>query len=114
MIEGFDRGVWTYNVDLNYIEERKNIVIPAHSQFIEFIKPIPITEDILVKCGFIKSESETAVYFNYGTSLLISFPKNDKYFLVSYNGAFYDHVESVHQLMNLYFALTGKELEVKL
>lgn len=78
------------------------------------INPIPITEDVLLKCGFVKSDSETAVYFNYGPSLLISFPKDDNNFLVSYNGAFYHHVKNVHQLQNIYFALTDKELNIQL
>lgn len=30
-----------------------------------------------------------------------------------YNGLFIGRIESLHQLQNLYFALTGEELEIK-
>ena len=95
----------------------------------EFINPIPLTEEWLLKFGFNKiHESET--YDKIKVSYI-----DDEYaywkpglYLLSKNGdwwCFYrytdedtgfeihSNVEYVHQLQNLYFALTGEELEIK-
>ena len=78
---------------------------------IDDIKPIPVTEEILLKCGFEKDNE----YFSL---------KNLHYNIE--NKRFYignDHVSSghndayilhLHQLQNLYFALTNQELEIEL
>ena len=78
-------------------------------------KPIPLTEEWLLKFGF---EKENSLYVidkdKYHTfSILvggISFPfikSNDK--AIRENFSFYG-IKYVHQLQNLYFALTGEEL----
>lgn len=73
-------------------------------------KPIKLTEDILLKCGFelynsidwIRQYKLNGVYFTYVI-------EQNKLSIVDYK-----HVKYLHQLQNLYFALTGKELEVNL
>lgn len=71
------------------------------------IEPVQITEDILSKCKFVKREwDDTVVYYNPLMGL-------DAYFRLNRVG--YDvEVKYLHQLQNLYFDLTGKELEVNL
>ena len=72
------------------------------------IKPITLTEEILLKCGFERTE-----YNDYRHPVLIGT-------LTLFDGVCELHlsdlysvwVESLHQLQNLYYALTGKELEV--
>jgi len=84
------------------------------------IKPIPLTKEWLVKLGFYK-EGET----------LLSLPKDVKDRMSGDIGKrwpsfFYNNrlnkwmdcqtrvaIEHVHQLQNLYFALTGEELNIK-
>lgn len=64
-------------------------------------EPIPLTEAILVKCGFneqAKSDwgiwnNGDAIYFNWGDENSLK-------------------IEYLHQLQNLHFLLMGKELEV--
>jgi hypothetical protein len=79
------------------------------------IQGIPLTEEILLKCGF----SEVEIYENvyHRDYFRISLDKEGKQGLVKYGIEDY-HVEvevkSVHQLQNLYFALIGKELPVAL
>ena len=70
------------------------------------LNPIPLTEEWLLKFGFEKK---------IGWDDLIYHVKNnvDLYeFLSGYE--YYDfHIKHVHQLQNLYFALTGEELKIK-
>lgn len=78
------------------------------------IYPIPLTEELLLKCGFKKINHISGYSF-------FSMERNNK------NGANIDiyksystvgsntsvpHIQFLHQLQNIYFALTGKELEV--
>lgn len=135
MTEGFDRGVWTYNVDLNYIEERKNIVTPAHSQFIEFIKPIPLTEDILLKCGFEKGINddydiiydfdESGVYYcdqitiTYNTFdcciyILQQFSDENDEVHCNNSAKIARDIKYLHDLQNLFYDLTKTELNIQL
>jgi hypothetical protein len=79
------------------------------------IKPIPLTEEWLLKFGFIKENFHYVIdkdkYHTFSILIgIISFPfikSNDK--VISENFSFYG-IKYVHQLQNLYFALTGKEL----
>ncbi|MGL4367412.1 MAG: hypothetical protein ACRCX5_14325 [Bacteroidales bacterium] len=86
----------------------------------EYIEPIELTSDILVKCGFKSNYAEdpqlygnkaTVRYYNkrfelYKKALRSTFEFYTYYITV--------RLEYLHQLQNLYFAINGKELEVKL
>lgn len=77
------------------------------------IQPIPITEEWLLKMGFQKSDSgrmylNDDFYFENG-QLWIGAPDGQFWRYVMAQGN-YDYI---HQLQNLYFALTGEELIVK-
>ena len=72
------------------------------------LSPIPITEEWLVKFGFKDVASDSK--FKNKDSLIILF-ENNKFI---YQNLFFiesdTELKYVHQLQNLYFALTGKEL----
>jgi hypothetical protein len=79
----------------------------------EYLKPIPLTEERILNCGFKNTTSSTVhgsknfslPYFNltmYGDEVRFYF-----------NG-FMIIIKYLHQLQNLYFALFGKELEINL
>jgi hypothetical protein len=78
------------------------------------VEPIPLTADWLLKFGFEKEKyPDCFVYDNFvvfvNTGTVIGMPIGKLYVstgLVSYTVP----LEYVHQLQNLYFALTGKEL----
>ena len=76
----------------------------------EKIQPIPLTEEILLKFGLKKIDDNL---WQYKNGYLIGF-YTKRWFIGKYN--FDDMVEMitsfyyVHQLQNLYFSLTGKEL----
>lgn len=82
----------------------------------EELAGIPLTEEWLIKFGFEKNEAEAPgiaiwdefnigrfIIANHGTGLL-------PFHFVPVNGKVID-IKYVHQLQNLYFAVTGEELE---
>lgn len=76
--------------------------------------PIPLTADWLLKFGFL----HLGIGFVSSDDLLFAYAGNDgKYEIFLYKEAEEDfylvHIEYVHQLQNLYFALTRKELTLK-
>ena len=76
--------------------------------FLRKIEPIPLTEEWLLKFGFEKNKNSD-LYFRLN---------NYEYFIENgiidngYSRMNEISVKYVHQLQNLYFALTGKELEI--
>ncbi len=81
------------------------------NEFIQdHVHPIPLTPEILEGCGF-KPEGLQCDFSNNEIDL----DKTDNGFKVSFNGSMEGvELKYLHQLQNLYFALTGKELEIKL
>ena len=83
-----------------------------------YFKPIPLTEEWLLKFGFenlgeIKEVSNRYVLFNVidGTSNFELYEYGNEYDACIDDNSIYIHeLKYVHQLQNLYFALTGKEL----
>ena len=84
----------------------------SFSQFNEYIEPIPLTEEWLVKLGFELFQDENDAFPSYHHKY--SFVLDEK-FQPSDVGFPIAHIEFkyVHQLQNLYFALTGEELTIK-
>jgi hypothetical protein len=75
------------------------------------IKPIPLTEEWLLNLGFYKN-IDTELFEKGGYQIDISVLKCH-FYLPDY-GDWYKEIEYVHELQNLYFALTEQELAVKL
>jgi hypothetical protein len=102
-----------FNVIIEHID--KNI-----GYYESKINPIPITEEWLIKFGFTRGALDSwAVYFHYKTKInnydediCVRFYR-DGYFMYC-NGnecnSSYKANRHVHQLQNLYFALTNEEL----
>lgn len=79
-------------------------------------EPIPLTPEVLVKCGFVKLKLDNGFYYekylNNKETLLFS-DNILSYGILGasqYEWSACDHIQSLHQLMNLYHALTGEEL----
>lgn len=112
----FCHSVWTKDLDWTY----------QHSY--EEIKPIPLTEDWLLKFGFTKYEwCDDCAFINFnGAHMMLRYYNNewhcDKTKVTSdsrgqrmSNGSPIlkkGLIKYVHQLQNLYFALTCKELSL--
>ena len=78
---------------------------------IDAFQPIPLTEEILLKCGFIIDSINNFEKYPF------TIQKSNHYvtdFLFYKNGDSGVVIKYLHQLQNLYFALTGKELEINL
>ena len=69
--------------------------------------PIPITKEILLKCGFSKFKGDNSDCF------LNDFETSCNMELLFWKGTEIKNIKHLHQLQNLYFALTGKEIEIK-
>jgi len=68
------------------------------------VEPIPLTEEWLLKFGFYKSNV---------TARIDLYPEDDGvYFYFNIDPAKRVKIEYVHQLQNLFFALTGEELTI--
>ncbi len=83
-------------------------------------EPIPLTPEILEKAGLIRGRVE-----NFDTNVFYSTGVHKVQFSITISGNFGIvkgialfvlpiNIEYLHQLMNLYFALTGIELEINL
>jgi len=86
------------------------------------IKPIPLTEEWLLKFGF--EQIGISGYFSKNIDEKTYIAQNPNGFWIAIERAEGDddgedeyskqiNVQYVHQLQNLYFALTGEELEIK-
>jgi len=81
-------------------------------------KPIELTEEILLKCGFEKKiwKAKNSVYYELNKLEILL---EDSYYIngVTYykSGLLFEyHPKHLHQLQNLYFCLYGEELTINL
>ena len=76
---------------------------------------ISLTEEILLKCRF-ENVFENSWYVEYRIDNIytIRYYKDDKYFKLCNTFSSLVKVKHIHKLQNLYFALTGKELQINL
>lgn len=75
--------------------------------YADMIEPIPLTEEILLKCGFVPC---SIIDNHFNISGMCIWKCNDMFFCDK-NGV---HIKHLHQLQNLYFALIGEELKIQL
>ena len=115
-------GNWIYNekrhfIKVSSVSNDSGIMCIAHIPENKCY-PIPLSRDIVQKCGF----GEVGMYENvyHKDNIRIHFDKNckdeetDSVLFIVYNdddSTFSKEVSSIHELQNLYFALYGKELE---
>lgn len=81
----------------------------------EMYKPIPLTEEWLLKFGFAKVVGISGSYFKgicYVDLKTIGFENNKPAFVFRISGNELRYIEYVYQLQNLFHALTGQELEL--
>ena len=80
------------------------------------VNPIPVTEEWLLKFGFLRGVD--AVYYIKSKHMYLKIFEKIGHVLGSvdkYSNCFKisDDIKYIHQLQNLYFALTNQELEIK-
>lgn len=93
-----------------------------HIYSYDYLYPIPLTPEWLERCGFEKKSNEMQV-----DGIEMTFHINDSTYFSSCGGLngslavlclcrgnyFANNLQYLHQLQNLYFALTGEELTIK-
>ena len=101
------QGVITY-LEMNNTEL---IYLRCGGSYVEQPDPEPITEEWLLKFGFEKEAGREGYYWEHQSFRL---GEAGSYF-IPYGIDDYKSVSvaTVHQLQNLYFALTGEELTIK-
>lgn len=81
------------------------------------LQPITLTEEWLLKFGFVNTKSGYEFIIHSKRARLSVILRPDGIGMVGISGPWglYDsiHYKHVHQLQNLYHALTGEELEIK-
>jgi len=97
---------WEYK---DKISEKRIDGYHPFTEYVEHLQPIPLTEEWLFKFGF---------EIGYNKTKMLDVYCKDFGFLIerSNGGNFYYkkvYVQHVHQLQNLYFALSGEELTFK-
>lgn len=103
-----DTGQWVI-VDLNHIKAIQEGVAVNGKHY----EPIPITAEILEKCGATKARGYTDAFYlrtNVGLNLLsirLGHP-------LKIGDSWWPEIKHLHRLQNLFFDLTEKELEIKL
>jgi len=111
----------SYSISLEHINQKPNTYYVSYSQLIWFIKPIPLTEEWLLKFGF--GPSPFCVHGDFQKGYILvrkvnngDFKNKDLQWTCELNTEtdWVDLVKMpyVHQLQNLFFALTGEELTI--
>jgi hypothetical protein len=93
-------GLGEFIIIKNNINERN-----TGGYFLITLEPVPLTEDLVIDLGLKPVELENGEWFYQDSKFRLN--KN-------YAGFYYSKnldIKYVHQLQNLYFALTGSELQ---
>ena len=106
-------GIGQFGIDPELGYDGLNTTIDYTAGF-NMIEPIPLTKDWLVKFGFDQNNVDIEKYDCkwYKFSFTLDYWNAQKFFVYGYIGG-NKTIKHVHQLQNLYFALTGEELEIK-
>ncbi len=75
------------------------------------IKPIPITEEWLLKLGFERGENPHFITYKRGEIELLD--NIGQFFRVYYSKTHLMDIKYIHELQNLFYCITGNELEMK-
>ncbi len=77
------------------------------------IKSIPLTEDMLIKLGWVKWKENifTIHWGRNGVEFITIFPDGEFYYELG--KGYSRHIKYAHKLQNLFFAITERELEIK-
>ena len=94
-----------------YVDLRKPTFKCIGRYEIGSVKPIPLTKEWLLKLGIQYSDFEGL--FQIGGYDIDAKDGSYCHFYFNEYGDWYKEIEYVHQLQNLYFALTGEELKLK-
>jgi hypothetical protein len=97
---------------LNYPKEQENIIIPAFSQFEEFVNPIELTGQFMIFFGFKETFMGTYSIWDFEDfGRLFDVTQDSNGFTFQIHGDFIE-IKYVHELQNIHFIITGEELAI--
>jgi len=120
-------GNWVF-FDKDSLPEQVTVktfcILDRYPERIDWVKPIPLSADILERAGFVKNDQN--VWMN-NKSDWQGYPEGDSNVIIEMGGKFYYGIVTnsaystcdieipfVHTLQNLYFALHKEELTINL
>ena len=122
-IGNYIADIWTPNGLFKVTELRKDKIFYGNCFKAKYddIRPIPLTEEILLKAGFEKCRKGCSLNvggesFDYyiKDKFVIWDHKHRGYSLESIRSQGFILYNFLHQLQNLFFALTGEEIKIEL
>ena len=118
--ESVDDGTSIIPLAVSCIDEEVGVILRdgfTNCYLFNEILPIPLTPEILEKCGFEKANDRYGGYlspvFNSGRIRLSWYSETDDDWYW-YNGCWNTKIKHLHQLQNLYWCLCWEELIVNL
>ena len=102
----------------NYVKDPydKDIKLVSVGSDASMIRPIKLDEEWLERFGFEEVKDGSTNYWRICKDYRFAIDKNNGHTHCSFgdnqNGILFSVIKHVHQLQNLYFALTGEELEL--
>lgn len=108
---GMPLTICATNIEFITVETSFKNKVFKQAVLIDSIAPIPLTKEIILTCGF---EDMGYNLYSYKNLFLNCNDDNFGIEISSNEDSFFSNVRisSLHQLQNLYFSLTGEELEV--
>ena len=111
-------------VNLGHVNQKPNTYYDTYSQFLKFIHPIPLTEDILLKAGAKRlGENKVAIMLNDPSTHLILmrigthwYPEIEQigeFISDGVNTVHLNFIDYVHQAQRLFKSLTGNDLSIE-
>jgi len=120
-LHNHNRGL-DYDKDFVLDEDNMGMLFVDIRLCLNDLFPIPLTPEILEKCGFVKNRNgEPSIEINDIASHLELMVGVDNFHYPSFTQTpqgdeertvFFNRINSLHQLQNLYFALCGTELPI--
>ncbi len=88
----------------------------AHLCYYKYIDPIPLSEDILLKSGFVvEYKSEWTIKYTYKSDERFGYDWNKTFdWRMRFLGEHFQHIKHLHQVQNIIYSLTGEELKIEL
>ena len=99
-------AIKNHKIKLINESEKGNFIIEWCPIDSSSLKPIPLTEEILLKLGYNKEGS----FYRIKNSRLADALIHNDGIDINVHGVHLTHIKYLHELQNLYFALTKKEL----
>lgn len=115
--DNVEKDYWVKNkIDIQDLE----LCLKEKEYFNKLYRPIPLTPEILSRCGFKRNGGEYSMELEYPPiKTVFNFPFNkgfmgDHSVYLDFERRWDTKHQYLHQLQNLYFTLTGEELTVNL